>query len=167
MTPRDIVVTPQSARFLGRSFPVALGRGGIVPPGAKREGDGATPAGTHRIAGCLYRPDRLAPPCAWALPIGPADLWSDDPADPAYNHPVRAPHPFGHERLARADSLYDLVLLTDWNFPASAPGRGSAIFVHRWRAPRFPTAGCVAFRPDHLGWIAARIGPGTRLIVRG
>ena len=29
------------------------------------------------------------------------------------------------------------------------------------------TAGCVAFRADHLRWIAARILPGTRLSVRG
>jgi L,D-peptidoglycan transpeptidase YkuD (ErfK/YbiS/YcfS/YnhG family) len=46
------------------------------------------------------------------------------------------------------------------------PGRGSAIFVHRWRGPVQPTAGCVALRPDHLRWVAARIAPGTRLVVR-
>ncbi|MCP6053683.1 hypothetical protein NL338_26220, partial [Klebsiella pneumoniae] len=50
---------------------------------AKREGDGATPAGIHRIAGLLYRPDRLPRPAPWAEPIGPGDLWCDDPADPA------------------------------------------------------------------------------------
>ena len=27
----------------------------------------------------LYRPDRMAAPTNWALPIGPRDLWSDDP----------------------------------------------------------------------------------------
>lgn len=165
-TPRDILVMPGAARFRGRQFPVALGRGGIVPPGAKREGDGATPAGTHRITGCLWRPDRLARPCGWARPIGPSDLWSDDPADPDYNLLIRAPHRFSHERLRRADPLYDLVLLTDWNWPQAAPGRGSAIFVHAWRRPRHPTAGCVAFAPADLRWIVARIGYRTRLIVR-
>jgi L,D-peptidoglycan transpeptidase YkuD (ErfK/YbiS/YcfS/YnhG family) len=163
----DLLVTPRSARFLGRTLPVALGRGGIVPPGAKREGDGATPAGVHRIVGCLWRPDRLPRPCDWALPIGPSDLWSDDPADPDYNLMVRAPHRFSHERLRRADPLYDLLLVTDWNWPQAEPGRGSAIFVHVWRGPRHPTQGCIAFRRDHLQWIVARIGYGTRLIVRG
>lgn len=167
MTAADLVVTPQGARFLGRSFPIAIGRGGIVPPGAKREGDGATPAGVHRIVGCLYRPDRLTAPCDWAVPIAPRDLWSDDAADPEYNQLVRAPHPFSHERLARPDPLYDVILLTDWNWPHAEPGRGSAIFVHSWRAPRHPTAGCVAFRRDHLLWIARRAAPGTLLIVRG
>lgn len=150
-------------RFLGCRFPCTIGRGGIRTD--KREGDGATPRGTHRITGMLYRADRTRPPAFWARPIGPRDLWSDDPRDPAYNCRVHSPHWFSHERLRRADRLYDIVLLTDWNGPDAVPGRGSAIFLHRWRAPGYPTAGCVAFRPDHLRWIAARIGPGTRLIV--
>ncbi|MDH3262657.1 MAG: L,D-transpeptidase family protein [Paracoccaceae bacterium] len=167
MNAADLVVTPWGARLLGRAIPVALGRGGIVPPGAKREGDGATPAGVHRITGCLWRAERLARPCGWAEPIGPSDLWSDDVKDEDYNRLVRAPHPFSHERLARPDPLYDVVLLTDWNWPRAEKGRGSAIFVHSWRAPRHPTAGCVAFRRDHLLWIAKQIAPGSRLIVRG
>jgi L,D-peptidoglycan transpeptidase YkuD (ErfK/YbiS/YcfS/YnhG family) len=161
----DIVVTRWGARFQGRFFPCSIGRGGIV--GDKHEGDGGTPAGALRIVGMLYRPDRMTRPTAWARPIGPADLWSDDPADAAYNQPVRAPHGFSHEALRRPDPLYDLVLITDWNYPQASPGRGSAIFVHRWRKPRHPTAGCVAFSPVHLHWIASRIRPGTRLIVRG
>lgn len=167
MTPTDIVVTRRAARFLGRRFPVMVGRGGIVAAGEKREGDGATPDGVHRITGCLWRADREARPCDWARPIGPFDLWSDDPADPDYNLPVRAPHGFRHERLARADGLYDVVLLTDWNWPQAEPGRGSAIFVHAWRGPGHGTAGCVAFRPEDLRWIVARIRHQTRLIVRG
>ena len=166
MNKDDLVVSARGARFRGRRFPVALGRGGIVPACAKREGDGATPAGVMRVTGCLWRPDRLARPCPWAEPIGPADLWSDDVRDPAYNRPVRAPHPFSHERLARGDRLYDLVLLTDWNRPDPVPGRGSAIFVHSWRGPHHPTAGCIAFRRDHLLWIAPRLLPGSRIVVR-
>jgi L,D-peptidoglycan transpeptidase YkuD (ErfK/YbiS/YcfS/YnhG family) len=165
--PDDIVVTRWGVRFLGRRFPCATGRGGIVPAAAKREGDGATPAGVHRIVGMLYHPGRLLPPAGWALPIRPADLWSDDPRDPDYNLMVRHPHGHSHERLTRPDPLYDLILITDWNWPCSVPGRGSAIFVHRWRSPRFPTAGCVALRPSDLIWIARRISHQTRLIIRG
>lgn len=163
----DIVVTRWGARFAGRQFPCAIGRGGIVPALRKREGDGATPDGRHRIVGCLYRPDRLAAADVpgWAVPIGPGDLWSDDVRDPDYNLMVRAPHPFGHERLRRADPLYDLVLITDWNWPRAEKGRGSAIFVHSWRKPRHPTAGCVAFAPGDLRWIASRLQPGDGLIV--
>ncbi|HBK15781.1 MAG TPA: hypothetical protein DDZ54_09220, partial [Erythrobacter sp.] len=53
MTPNDLVLTPTGLRFGGRRYPCTIGRGGIS--GAKREGDGATPAGIHRIVGMLYR----------------------------------------------------------------------------------------------------------------
>ncbi|MFV0360309.1 L,D-transpeptidase family protein [Tropicimonas sp.] len=163
MTPADLVLTPRGVRFCSRLFPAAIGRSGLARD--KREGDGATPRGTHRITGMFYRPDRLPAPAPWAVPVGPHDLWSDDPADPAYNHHVRTPHGFGHERLRRADPLYDIVLTTNWNWPGAVPGRGSAIFLHVWRRPRHPTEGCIAFRRDHLLWIAGRIAPGTRVIV--
>ena len=149
---------------MGRRFACAIGRGGITM--RKREGDGATPAGVHRLVGMLFRADRLAKPAAWALPIGPFDLWSDAPDATDYNLPVRAPYPHSHERLHRPDPVYDLILLSDWNWPHPQPGHGSAIFVHIWRRQRHPTAGCVAFARNDLLWIAARIRPRTRLIIR-
>lgn len=169
MKPADIVVTRWGARFMGRRFPCSIGRGGIVPAAAKREGDGATPAGIHRIVGQLFRPDRIAARTLHhsALPIGVFDLWSDDVHDPDYNLMVRAPHACSHESLRRADPLYDLVLVTDWNWPLAEPGRGSAIFIHSWRRPRYPTAGCVAFGRSDLIWIASQICADTRLIVKG
>lgn len=159
----DLVLTPGGLRFLGMTFPCTIGRGGISA--AKREGDGATPQGTHRLVGMLYRPERMARPADWALPIRPGDLWSDDPGHEDYNLMVRAPYPHSHERLRRADPLYDLVILTDWNWPYPVKGRGSAIFIHQWRRPGFPTEGCIGLRRDHLAWIAARIRYETRLIV--
>jgi len=83
MTPDDIVVTPLGVRFQGNNFPASLGKTGITSQ--KQEGDGATPNGTHRIVGLLYRPDRIVKPADWAIPIGPNDLWSDDIKDPDYN----------------------------------------------------------------------------------
>jgi L,D-peptidoglycan transpeptidase YkuD (ErfK/YbiS/YcfS/YnhG family) len=166
MTPLDMVLTPTGLRFQGRRFACTIGRGGVVAAERKREGDGGTPAGIHRIVGMLYRPDRMARPTDWALPIGPMDLWSDDVRDPDYNLMVRAPHGFSHEHLRRADPQYDLVLITDWNWPYSVPGRGSAIFLHRWRRPCAPTAGCVALAPQDLLWIAQRLRHQSRLIVR-
>jgi L,D-peptidoglycan transpeptidase YkuD (ErfK/YbiS/YcfS/YnhG family) len=167
MNPRDLVLTPTGLRFGNRRFACTIGRNGLTAD--KREGDGATPIGSHRIMGMYYRPDRLrgAKLPAWAQPIGLRDLWSDDVADPAYNHLIRAPHCFSHENMRRADPLYDLVMITDWNWPTAVPGRGSAIFLHQWRRIGFPTAGCVAFAPKDLRWIAARVQLGARLIVRG
>ncbi|NRA99388.1 MAG: L,D-transpeptidase family protein [Rhodobacteraceae bacterium] len=164
MTPRDLVVTGRTLNFAGRRFPCTLGRGGSTK--RKKEGDGATPIGSHRIIGMLYRPDRMARPADWALPIRPRDIWSDDISDPDYNLMGVGPSDFGHERLFRADRLYDLVLLTDWNWPYAVRGRGSAIFIHRWRRAGYPTEGCVGLRPQDLRWIAPRLRHGVRLIVR-
>lgn len=160
----DLVLAPGHLRFMGRRFACVTGRGGLT--GDKREGDGATPRGVHRIVGMLYRPDRIARPADWAVPIRPGDLWSDDPKDEDYNLMVRAPYSASHERLRRPDPLYDLVLITDWNWPYARRGHGSAIFLHRWRRPGYPTAGCVALAPEHLAWIAPRLRHGVRLIVR-
>lgn len=112
-----------------------------------------------------YRPDRMARPNLWATPIHFGDLWSDDADRAEYNLPVRAPYAGSHEVMRRADPMYDLVLVTDWNYPVAEAGRGSCIFMHQWRRPGFPTAGCVALRRDHLHQIAARLLPGDRLVV--
>ena len=152
---------PQGLWFLGRRFPCAIGKGGIRVQ--KREEDGATPAGRHRIVGMMYRADRLAQPQPWAAKIGPQDLWSDASDDPAYNQLVRKPYAFSHEAMRRADPLYDIVFITDYNYPEAQSGLGSAIFLHQWRRPRFPTEGCIALRRDHLKWIAERVPQGAIL----
>lgn len=159
----DLVLTPRGLRFQGRTYPCTIGKTGVTS--RKREGDGATPRGTHRIVGMLYRPDRLARPASWALPIGPRDLWSDDVSDENYNMMVRAPYPHSHEKLRRGDPLYDLILLTDWNWPYAVKGRGSAIFVHQYRRPGYPTEGCIALSRKNLRDITPRITFQTRLII--
>ena len=158
-----IALTPQGLRFMGRTIPCSIGRGGITTD--KHEGDGATPAGLLHIAELWFRPDRLPAPAPWARPIGPGDLWCDDSGHPAYNLHARAPLAASHEKLRRADPLYDIVLTTDWNWPLATPGRGSAIFLHQWRRPGFSTAGCIAMSRANLIWLAARAAPGTPILI--
>ncbi len=159
----DMVVSKWGARFAGRRFVCSIGRGGISPE--KHEGDGASPSGVWHLVGGMYRADRGV---VFGLkPAGHSDLWSDDPQDVAYNHHVRGPaYPHSHEALRRADRLYDIVLFSDWNWPDSQPGKGSAIFVHLWRRPRYPTAGCIAFSRPDLEWIMARWRPRSRIFVQ-
>jgi L,D-peptidoglycan transpeptidase YkuD (ErfK/YbiS/YcfS/YnhG family) len=150
---------------MGRRFPCSVGRGGIGEK--RREGDGVTPRGRHRIEAVLARRDRAAGAGVAAVAIGPRDGWSDDPDDPRYNAPVRRPHAFRHEALRRADLQYDLVAVLDWNRRPAVAGLGSAVFCHVWRRPRHPTAGCVAFRAGDLAFILARWTPRSRVEVRG
>ena len=131
----------------GTRAPCALGRGGIVRD--KREGDGGTPAGTHRLVGVLYRPDRVGRPVTRlpVAPIHPDDGWCDDPADRRYNRPVGLPYHASHEQLWRDDNLYDIVVILDYNLARPIAGKGSAVFLHLAKAGLSPTAGCVAVGP--------------------
>ncbi|WP_372993505.1 L,D-transpeptidase family protein, partial [Sulfitobacter sp.] len=88
-----------------------------------------------------------------------------DARDEDYNMMVRAPYPHSHEKLRRPDPLYDLVLLTDWNWPYGVKGRGSAIFIHQYRRPGYPTEGCIGLSRSHLRQIAPMIKHRTRLII--
>ena len=162
-----MIVTRWGARFHGRQIPCSIGRGGIRAE--KREGDGASPAGIWRLTGGLYRPERQARPKA-RIALGPArprHVWSDDPEHAGYNHLLMTRGArFSHERLRRADPLYDIVLFSDWNWPEPRAGAGSAIFVHHWRRPRFPTAGCIGFAAPDLRWILSRWQPHGRIFLR-
>src|SRR3546814_7957165 len=94
------------ARWGNQEWRCAVGRGGVAEK--QREGDGITPVGRWPLRRVLYRADRIARPVTVlpCQPIAPDDGWCDDPADPAYNRPVRLPYPARHERLTRDDHLY-------------------------------------------------------------
>ena len=167
----DLVITKWHARFLGRRFPCATGRGGIGPKAG--EGDGVTPVGRLNLFWLAYNGKRIAPTLVAraglaAHPIGPQDKWSDDPRDPNYNQLVRAAqYSFSHERLARPDPLYDLVGILDYNYPDAKAGAGSAIFLHVWRKARHPTEGCIAFCLADLKWILTRWREDSRVVIEG
>lgn len=147
--------------------PCAIGRTGTTI--FKREGDGATPVASMRLMSAWHRSGRMVRPRA-RLPIRRVrpgvDLWCDAPAHAAYNRHVRAPFSASAESLARADRLYDFVVVLDWNITARARHRGSAIFLHIARGGYPPTEGCVALAPRDMLRLAPLLAPGTRLIVQ-
>lgn len=151
--------------FAGRIYPCALGRAGISF--AKREGDGATPAGPLPLVSVLYRADRIGRP-ATRLPVRrtrSGDGWCDAVADRNYNRPIRLPYPASHEAMERPDGLYDIVVVLDWNLSRRAKGRGSAIFLHLARPGFTPTEGCVALRRGDLLSILRRLGRNPKIVV--
>ncbi len=143
----------------------AVGKGGVTM--AKAEGDGATPIGIFPLRALWYRPDRIGPPVTGLdlLPIDPDCGWSDDPADPAYNRPVKLPHPARHERLWRQDGLYDLIVPLGYNDDPPVAGLGSAIFLHCASPDYTPTEGCVAIAQPDLLQLLQVCGPQTRLAI--
>lgn len=145
----------------------SIGRAGVVSAREKREGDGSTPLGAWPFRGVLLRPDRIAPPIGLRLPwrwLRQDDGWSDDAADPAYNRPVRHPHPFSAERLWRDDGLYDVIVVLGYNDAPPVAGRGSAIFLHCWREGA-ATEGCVAIAREALLDLLPALTPGEALLI--
>lgn len=151
----------------GRTVRAALGKGGITSASDKREGDGATPLGSWPVRRVLYRPDRVEPPVT-ALPVRALredDGWCDDPADPAYNRPVRRPYTASHEAMWREDGLYDIILVLGHNDDPPVAGMGSAIFLHCKRGDYEPTLGCIALDPDDVRSLLAQIRPGDHIVI--
>lgn len=162
-----------------RSYPCALGRGGVLPASRKREGDGASPAGLYPLLRLYYRADRLDLPemrHESALPaheIVPHLGWCDDPGCDSYNSAVNLPHPGSAENLWRAagdgggegegEGLYDLLVVMGHNQNPAVPGRGSAIFLHVARDDFAPTQGCVAIAREALLEILPELNAGAMM----
>ncbi len=144
----------------------AIGKGGLKAD--KREGDGATPVGTFALRSLWYRADRVGIPATLLerFSISQSAGWSDDPADPDYNRPVRLPHKARHERLWREDGLYDLIVPLGYNDDPAVPGLGSAIFLHCAKPDYGPTEGCVAIARGDLLALLTGCGPRTRIEIR-
>lgn len=124
----------------------ALGRGGLIDAGLKREGDGATPVGAWPLRRVLWRADR-GPIPETDLPVAPIardDGWCDAPDDPNYNRIVKHPYAASAERLWRDDHAYDIVIVLGYNDSPVRPAAGSAIFWHIAQPDWRGTEGCVA-----------------------
>ena len=144
-----------------------IGRNGMAPPGAKREGDGRTPSGTSGF-GFFFGVD---PDPGVHFPyrrVHASDAWDDDPSSPLYNDWVddRYADP-GADPEPMDVSAYDLGAVIGYN-TARTPGLGSAIFLHVNTGT--PTAGCVTLPAGELleilRWLnpaaAPRIAMGVR-----
>jgi L,D-peptidoglycan transpeptidase YkuD (ErfK/YbiS/YcfS/YnhG family) len=149
----------------GRRLKCALGRAGIVRQ--KREGDGASPAGSFLMRSLLYRPDREGRPLTGlpARALAPKDGWCDDPSDPAYNRPVELPYKARAEQLWREDRLYDLVVPLGYNDDPAVPGKGSAIFLHIAKDDYGPTEGCIALARADLLDVLAEAAAQSRVVI--
>lgn len=160
--------------FQAGSFRCSLGRSGIVDN--KKEGDGGTPAGSWALESVLYRPDKWpgetlnekTVPSEYPnrRPLSRTDGWSDDPADPAYNRPVRLPHGFSHEKLWREDGRYDVIVPLAYNRAPVIAGAGSAVFLHLTREDYPPTEGCVAVTRRDMQTLLPLLRAGSRMIVK-
>ena len=148
------------------SAPAALGARGLTH--FPHEGDKATPAGTFALMKVFYRPDRVQRPRT-GLPVRPlrvTDGWGDQPFHPLYNRPVNHPAPISAEKLWRADHLYDIIVVINFNVMPRQQGLGSAIFFHIARPDFAPTLGCIAIPEPFMQRILPLCGPRTFLATK-
>lgn len=148
------------------AFRAALGRNGIGM--LKREGDGHTPRGGLRLLYGFWRSDRIGRPQTrlQMIPSRETMVWCDDPKSPSYNRLSRLPLKESHEAMCRADQLYDIVIVMDWNVSMRRRGAGSAIFLHLARPGCKPTEGCIAVTERDMRRLLAVADRGTMIHVK-
>ena len=159
----SLFLTPKGLSCPERVIPISIGKGGVTK--RPKERDLTTPRGEHEIIGMLYRPDRMQKPRDWAMPILLNSFWSNDVKDPDYNLMVPFSNKYSRKKLRISIPSYDLIILTDWNWPAAVKGRGSAFFIHQWKQIKTPTEGSIAMSRRDLRWLASKITYGTKIVV--
>lgn len=150
-------------QFMNRSFPVALGRGGVIAN--KREGDGGTPRGIYKPLRVWWRADRHIRPLT-RMPlrrITIEDGWCETPGEANYNRAIKLSPGSTGDRLRRDDHLYDYIIEIDHNTRPRVAGHGSAVFLHLARPGFAPTAGCVGMTKAAMLQLLRVLGPNTRI----
>ena len=129
----------------------------------KREGDGKSPAGVFALGDAFGY--AAAPPAGARLPyraLTPDWKCIDDPRSRHYNQLLDtaglAPDWSSFETMRRDDDLYRFGVFVDHNQRA-APGAGSCIFLHVWRAADRGTAGCTAMPRPRIASLVAWLDP--------
>lgn len=141
------------------SLPVVLGKNGL---GKTKEGDGLTPLGTYSLGtafGTAVKPTGLQVDYQQNTA---QDYWIDDVNSTDYNQRVtEAGNPNkrwkSYEKLD--NPLYKYGMVINYNINPIVSGKGSAIFLHKWRAYNKPTDGCIALSETNLLKVLTIIDP--------
>jgi L,D-peptidoglycan transpeptidase YkuD (ErfK/YbiS/YcfS/YnhG family) len=129
------------------SFRAVIGKNGMALVGKKKEGDLKTPAGLYPI-GEAFGTQPLALKMDYKY-ITTNDKFIDDVNNKRYNTWVS-----GSTDAKSYESMliepYTYGAIVNYNINPTIAGKGSAIFIHLWRSPNSPTAGCIAIEKRHL-----------------
>jgi L,D-peptidoglycan transpeptidase YkuD (ErfK/YbiS/YcfS/YnhG family) len=144
-------------KYKNLKFRCALGKAGIKKKG--KEGDNITPKGIFKITRIYYRADKInnITTSIKKVKIKKNMGWCDDPNSNFYNKQIKLPSKYSHEKLYRKDSLYDLVLVLNYNTNPIIKNKGSAIFLHIANDSYKRTKGCIALKKKHLVLLISKI----------
>ena len=152
-------------KYKNLKFRCALGKAGI---GKKKiEGDNITPKGTFNIVKIYYRADRVKeiPSKFRLIKITKKMGWCDDPNSKDYNQLIKLPIKYTYEKLYRKDSVYDLLIVLNYNIMPTIKNKGSAIFIHVARQNYKKTSGCIALKKNHLTKLIKTMKKDTKVII--
>lgn len=173
-----------SWRKVGPNYAVVVGRGGLgwglglhlqvssLPQ--KVEGDGRAPAGAFLLGPafgyCEHPPSGTKMSYRQATPT---DYFVDDTSSSDYNAWVQLPQEANaparrwgsFEAIKRDDGLYKLGIVVQQNVSPVVKGRGSAVFLHIWRAQDFRTSGCTAMSEQNIQDVITWLDPKLNLIL--
>ena len=128
-------------------FSAVVGKNGIAAIGKKKEGDLKTPEGLYPI-GEAFGTQPLALKMDYKY-ITADDKFIDDINNRRYNTWVSGPTDAKTYELMLIEP-YTYGAVINYNMNPTIAGKGSAIFIHLWRSPNSPTAGCIALEKKHL-----------------
>ena len=91
--------------------------------------------------------------------------WCDDVHSKYYNTLIKFPFKDGAEKLYLNNSIYDVIVVIDYNLKPIIKGKGSAIFLHISRRNYKPTKGCIAVTKKNIFTLLSRITNTTKIII--
>ena len=152
-------------KYKDLKFKCALGKAGIGKK--KLEGDQITPKGTYKIVKIYFRKDRLKKISSKfkLIEIKKNMGWCDDPKSKKYNQLIKLPSQYSHENLYRENSIYDLILVLNYNMNPIIKNKGSAIFIHIANKKFKNTEGCIAIEKKNLVRLVKIINKKTLVII--
>ncbi len=132
-----------------KRYKCALGKNGVTKK--KEEGDKKTPVGVFSLGNVFYRKDKIRnlKTNLNKIVIQKNMAWCDDPNNKLYNKLILT-NDLKKEKLYRKDSLYDIVVVINYNSKPVIKNKGSAIFIHLARKKYSGTMGCIGLKKNDL-----------------
>ena len=143
----------------------AIGKRGITSK--KKEGDKKTPKGIFTFKSIFYRKDKILniKSKLETISIKKNMGWCDEVNCKFYNKLIRFPFNCKAEKLWRRDSIYDIIIIINYNLKPIIKGEGSAIFLHIAKKNYSFTRGCLAISKKDMLFLIDKINKKTKLII--
>jgi len=144
-----------------------VGKNGVSE--GKREGDGCTPAGLFPLGYAFGNSAMPETGMTWRA-VTAMSYWVDDPNSAYYNKWVEGTDGAdwdSAEKLSEMPKYYAYAVVVEYNTENTAPGKGSAVFLH---CKTIPTSGCIAAPQEAilriLKWLSEEENPGILILER-